>query len=250
MVPPPSSWTPPPATMTLFRRTAGKLLKAPYLLYYRILFGRSLPGARWLSRWVTAYERTSGRGDVPLLRNVWDEQYREGGWDFLGRLDESPRYALIAAYFHHLCPGGRVLDVGCGEGLLAEALGPHGYSRYTGIDLSTEAIARAASRADERTTFLAVDAQTYAPEVPYDAIVFNECLYYFDAPMAVFDHYCDHVQAPAGVLILSLFRSPRTAAILRRLKGAHPLLEETRVANRRGEWVVAVFRPAPLVGPG
>lgn len=227
--------------MGLFQRAARKLLKGPYLLYYRLLFGRSFPGSRRLEGWIRAYEKASGRGDVPLGRQAWEEQYRQGGWDFLQRLDESPRYSLIAGYLRHLRPGGSILDVGCGEGLLCDLVRPHGYSRYTGIDLASEAVERAAARRDDHTSFLAADAQDYTPPEKYDAIVFNECLYYFDDPLAVFDRYRRTLAAPGGVLIVSLFRSPRTAALLRCLERSFPLLEAARVANRRGTWEVAVF---------
>lgn len=227
--------------MGLFHRAARKLFKGPYRLYYRLLFGRSFPGSRRLAAWVRAYERVSGRGDVPLSRQAWEEQYRRDGWEFLRRLDESPRYSLIAGYLRHLRPGGSILDVGCGEGLLCDWVRPHGYSRYTGIDLASEAVERAAARTDDRTSFLAADAQDYTPPESYDAIVFNECLYYFDDPLVVFERYRRSIAAPGGVLIVSLFRSPRTAALLRCLERSFPLLEAARVENRRGTWEVAVF---------
>lgn len=227
--------------MGLLSRIARKLFKGFYPIYYRFLYGRSFPGSHHLARRVEAYEEASGRGDVPLARDAWEEQYRRGGWEFLQRLDESPRYSLIAGYLALLSPGGSVLDVGCGEGLLCDRIRPHGYSRYTGIDLSSEAVARAASRRDERTTFDAADAREYRPPERFDAVVFNECLYYFDDPVAVFERYRRSVATPEGVLIVSLFRSPRTAAVLRRLQAEQRLLEEARVTNRRGTWVVAVF---------
>ena len=70
----------------------------------------------WLSQGprVRAFEAATGRGDAPLSKEAWEEQYRKGGWDFMRRLDEVARYSVIAGFLHHLKPGGSVLDVGSG----------------------------------------------------------------------------------------------------------------------------------------
>jgi SAM-dependent methyltransferase len=80
-----------------------------------------------------------------------------------------------------------VLDVGCGDGTLYRRLRSHGYSRYVGIDLSPRAVALAA--ADAR--FCMADATAYRPEGPFDAIVFNEILYYLHQPVAEVARYAE-----------------------------------------------------------
>src|SRR3954453_14901971 len=175
--------------MDLSHKAARKAFKPVYLLYYRFLFGRRFPFADRLAARVRAFEAATGRGDAPLSKEAWEEQYRQGGWEFMRRLDEVARYSLIAGYLHHLKPGGSVLDVGSGEGLLADHLRPYGYARYHGIDLSEAAIAQAASRAGERTTFAAADAETYVPPGTFDAVVFNECVYYFNDPVGSVRRY-------------------------------------------------------------
>src|SRR2546423_12002448 len=105
------------------------------------------------------------------------------------RLDELARYAVIAGYLRHLKPGGSVLDVGCGEGLLADHLRPFGYARYLGVDLSETAVRQAAGRVDERTAFTAADAESYVPAGRWDAIVLNESVYYFRDPLGTVRRY-------------------------------------------------------------
>ena len=139
---------------------ARKAFKPVYLFYYRFLFGRRFPFAEGLAARVRAFEAATGRGDAPLGKEAWEEQYRRGSWDFMRRLDEVARYSVIAGYLHHLKPGGSVLDVGSGEGLLADHLRPLGYSRFLGVDLSEAAIAQAAGRRDATTAFAAADAET------------------------------------------------------------------------------------------
>jgi len=230
--------------MTLVR----KAFKPVYLLYYRFLFGRRFPFADRLAVRVRAFEASTGRGDAPLGKEVWEEQYRKGGWEFMRRLDEVARYSVIAGYLHHLKPGGSVLDVGSGEGLLADHLRPLGYSRFLGVNLSDAAIAQAAGRRDAKTSFLAADAEAYTPPGRWDAVVFNECVYYFNDPVGSVRRYEAFLEE-GGVLIVSTFRSRRADVIVRRLLASCRLLEETAVSNRKGTWVVRVLAPTPSPEP-
>jgi 2-polyprenyl-3-methyl-5-hydroxy-6-metoxy-1,4-benzoquinol methylase len=83
----------------------------------------------------------------------------------------------MQSYYTHYRPGGSLLDVGCGEGVLQRRLRALGYARYLGIDSSEEAIARAQTERDARTEFRCADAETYMPQDRFDVIVFNEVLY-------------------------------------------------------------------------
>jgi SAM-dependent methyltransferase len=218
-----------------------RAFKPIYILYYRLLFGRRFPFADRLAARVRAFEGATGRGDAPVSKEVWEEQYRQGGWEFMRRLDELARYSVIAGYLHHLKPGGSVLDVGSGEGLLADHLRPFGYSRYLGVDLSEAAIRQAAGREDDRTAFAAADAEAYVPPERWDAIVFNECVYYFNDPVGSVRRYEGFLEED-GVLIVSTFRSRRADVIVKRLLETYRLLEETAISNRKGTWVVRVMK--------
>lgn len=224
--------------MTTLRRRAFKLV---YILYYKVLFGRRFPGSRTLAEKVHAWELATGRGDAPISKEIWEAQYRKGGWEFMRNLDELARYSVIGGYLHALKPGASVLDVGAGEGLLADQLRIFGYSRYLGIDLSEAAIEQAAARRDERTTFQAADAETFVPEGKWDAIVFNECVYYFKDPIGTVERYKRYLE-DGGVMVVSMYRSRRSDMISKRLVDLGELQVETTVANRKGAWVVQVFR--------
>lgn len=229
----------------LSHKAGRKAFKPVYLIYYRFLFGRRFPFAGWLAARVRAFEAATGRGDAPLSKEAWEEQYRQGGWDFMRRLDEVARYSVIAGFLHHLKPGGSVLDVGSGEGLLADHLRPLGYSRFLGVDLSEAAIAQAAGRQDAKTSFAAADAEAYTPPGRWDAIVFNECVYYFNDPVGSVRRYEAYLEE-GGVFIVSTFRSRRADVIVKRLLESRRLLEETAVSNAKGTWVVRVLAPTPL----
>ena len=65
----------------------------------------------------------------------WDQTFREGKWEYLHSIAETPRYAAVAGYVHKLLRRGNLLDAGCGEGLLVDYLDINRI-RYTGFDLS------------------------------------------------------------------------------------------------------------------
>lgn len=218
-----------------------RAFKPVYILFYRFLYGRRFPFAAALERRVRDWEHRTGRGDAPVSRETWEEQYQAGRWEFMRNVDELARYSVIAGYVHHLHPGGSVLDVGSGEGLLLDHLKPFGISRYLGIDLSEAAVKQGAGRAGERAAFLAADAEAYRPAERWDAIVFNECVYYFEDPVGTVLGYRDGL-AEGGTFIVSTFRSRRADVIADRLKERLTLLEEVAVSNRKGTWVVRLFR--------
>lgn len=227
--------------LTKIARRAGRPLHA---FYYRFLFGRRSALARRLGARVRAWEERVGMGDVPAPRESWDRQYRQGEWRFLREPDELARYSVIAAYLHHLCPGGAVLDVGCGEGILREQMCFYGGAPYTGIDLSEAAIEDARTREDPGATYEVADGARYTPSRRYAAVVFSESLYYFPEPLEVVERYREALEED-GLIVVSMFRSRRTRAILRVLETAYPVMDEVTLTHRKGTWEVAVLRPVP-----
>jgi 2-polyprenyl-3-methyl-5-hydroxy-6-metoxy-1,4-benzoquinol methylase len=228
--------------LQLAKRIGRKAFKPLYVLYYRFAFGRDWPFDEVMAKWVGRWEQASGMGDVPQSKHSWESQYRDGDWGFLREPDEMARYSLIAGYLGHLSPGGSVLDLGCGEGILYRHLAPLGCSEYTGVDLSEEAVARAATREDEATTYVAADAESYRPAQRFDAVVFNECLYYFRDPAGVVDRYREYLTED-GFFVVSMFESLRTSAIARQLDGSFVQVLQARLSNRKGSWTVSVYRP-------
>lgn len=221
-------------------KLALRAFKPFFIFYYRFLFGRSFSGSEKMARWVLAWEKKTGRQNIPVTRESWERDYTVGAWDFLREAGELARYSVVAGFVGHFAPGGSVLDVGCGEGILLDRLRPYGISHYTGIDVSEAAIARCPSTEDGSVVFLVADAETYRSESSFDAVVMNECLYYFNDPIGAALSYRDAL-SEKGVLVVSQFESRRSSAIAKRLREVLPLLEETRITNRKGTWLVDVF---------
>jgi 2-polyprenyl-3-methyl-5-hydroxy-6-metoxy-1,4-benzoquinol methylase len=177
-------------------------------------------------------------------REKMDSDYAHGKWDYLRGIDELGRFSVLVGYCHFLKPGGRILEIGCGEGILQERLDPARYSRFVGVDVSAEAIQRAKS--DEKTAFVCADAAVWEPGEMFDLIVFNECLEYFDDPLAAVRHY-EPSLAPGGAFLVSMFlgiETARTLRIWKWLESVYAVEDTTRVTNKAGyTWVLKVLRP-------
>ena len=220
----------------LVRRTD----RALRTFYYRTLYGRALPGP--LTNAIARWERARPRGDLPQSAAVWDQQYGDGRWDYLANPGERARFAVIVGLLT-VTPDPAVLDVGCGDGVLYRRMRPYGCARFVGVDMSRVAVEKAAATAGPEAQFVAADASAYRPEGLFDAIVFNEMLYYLHEPIAEVRRYAGAL-APGGRLIVSTWGgSPRGAAILRQLRRSFGLIEEVGVEQGPHRWTLSVFLP-------
>lgn len=133
----------------------------------------------------------------------WDQEYQDGRWDFLHKLREAPRYGAIAAYLMQAKRPYRLLDVGCGDGVLMQYLHPEWLSGYVGVDLAQTALDRFQGLPPGGVTRCA-DLASYQPEGSFDAILFNEVLFFTPDPVAEINRYRAALN-PGGVMIVSLY---------------------------------------------
>jgi predicted TPR repeat methyltransferase len=167
---------------------------------------------------------------------TWDAEYVAGRWSYLGELPELARFSVLAGYLSHFKRGGAILDIGCGEGVLAKRLPVGDFRRYVGVDLSAAAIEKAVRSAASNTSWIAADAQSYAPTERFDAIVFNEVVYYFSDPAGTVERYARFLNDD-GILLFSINTAFRGGmAILVDLKRRYATLDETRVTHGNNDW--------------
>jgi hypothetical protein len=181
----------------------------------------------------------------PRAPGDWDADYRAGTWGFLGSDGEAAHYALIAGFVQRCgAAGRRLLDAGCGTGLLYELLKHTDLAAYDGIDISEEAIRQAADRVvTDRATFAVANFETAVPAVgDYDLVVFNESLYYAAQPAVTFGRYLGAVR-PDGVLIVSMRRRRGNRRIRRALHSVStPALSASVRNDHRQTWDVDLYR--------
>ena len=175
--------------------------------------------------------------------NEWNLQYSTGRWDSLGNIGELAHHSIIAGYFRHYSANRSVLDVCCGEGVLQGVLGKDAYSNYVGVDISSAAIAKAEARLSANTTFFSADVAAFIPAQCFSVIVFNECLYYFEDPLAVLERY-ERFLCGNGVFVVSMYVQKQPARIWRMIDANYQVQDETKVTNSVGvSWTVKAIKP-------
>ena len=79
------------------------------------------------------------------------------------------------------CPGGRVVDLGCGTGELTRALHERTHAGSTlGLDSSQAMLERSAAHAGDGLTFALGDIAEWAPSAPVDLVFSNAALHWVD----------------------------------------------------------------------
>lgn len=168
-------------------------------------------------------------------------QYKHGGWEWLGRLNEQGHHFIMAGYIQFLKPNCRVLDLGAGEGILNDALQKHNYTHYVGVDLSDEAAKIGNDkRGDEKTFFEQGDMDKYIPNGTFDVIVINEALYFSKAPLKLLNRLEAYLE-PDGIFLISLLIKAQD--IWAELSKDYVFLDENTVTNAQGQtWTCRVLK--------
>lgn len=138
-----------------------------------------------------------------------------------------------------------VLDVGCGGGILAEALAREG-ARVTGIDLSPAALATAELHALESgvaVRYRLASAEALAAEAPasYDAVTCMEMLEHVPDPASVIGALARLVRPGGSVFVSTLNRTPQ--AFLLAILGAEYV---ARLLPRGTHEYARFIRPSEL----
>ncbi|MCC7546129.1 MAG: bifunctional 2-polyprenyl-6-hydroxyphenol methylase/3-demethylubiquinol 3-O-methyltransferase UbiG [Burkholderiales bacterium] len=123
---------------------------------------------------------------------------------------------LRLQWIHHLAdlPGKRVLDVGCGGGILSEAMAAHG-AQVTGIDLSDKALKVARLHLLEsghRVDYRKVAVETLAHEQPqsFDVVTCMEVLEHVPDPASQVQA-CARLLRPGGhAFFATINRNPKS----------------------------------------
>ncbi len=179
----------------------------------------------------------------PVPKEALDTEYRSGNWDHFFSFEELPRNLVLAGAVHHLFARPAVLDVGCGSGRLAQIFQCHPFSRYLGVDLSAEGVARARSLGLPGTEFTEGNYEFWRPQGHFDAIIFNECIGYAHDPAETLGAFAAHL-APEGRFFLSHFRFGAYRAQWRRMERVTEVVAATAVMSPRGQiWDIKILRP-------
>jgi trans-aconitate methyltransferase len=178
----------------------------------------------------------------PVPASVWDKDFADGKWAHLSDIAETTRYAIVHNYIVRCKSPASVLDIGCGTGVLRERFSEAEVARYTGIDVSQEAVRTTLAKGFTRSSFVVANFDEYQPEGGYDAIVFNESIGYASDPGETFDRYWKLLSA-GGICVVSLYDfDARTRAGWKRIERMSQPRYSTRQINEKGQaWDIKVF---------
>ena len=217
----------------------------------RLHLKRLLPA--WLTmslrqaRQHVAFNRGASALSNSFAAEKFDREYAAGRWKYLAGLSEAPRYGVISAYCAEMCSGGGLLDLGCGEGILARWLHANSINRYFGVDFSAAAIDRARANFSDQHVFAVGDVASYAPQSLYDVIVFNEVLYYFERPQDILGRYGQYLR-PGGHFIISLWECNESDTAWHRAKTSVRVIDEIYLRNQaQTGWRIFLCQPLNAV---
>jgi len=190
-------------------------------------------------------------GPSPVKRLIWNREYSRKKWAFAENSIGDCVYEHLEKYAQH----GSILDMGCGSGNTANELLATAYERYLGVDISQEALDKAAQRSKEngrqdKNHFDCGDLLTYAPQGQFDVILFRESMYHVPLGKikSTLDHYTPYLKSN-GVFIVRLFAADFENNDKQRPNAMLAIMEqEFEVIERRqypvpGKPTVIVFRP-------
>lgn len=170
-----------------------------------------------------------------------DYQFKLGKWDWLESLDELPRYSLLIGGHRFHNPGGSILDLGCGQGILLNRFRPEDYSYYMAVDYADEALKHITP--NDKIAIAKADLTKYIPEKNFDSIIFNESLYYVKNPLDQVARYSNFLN-PNGALFTSIHLR-KNAELVNDIKSNFEVLDQTTVINKWGEsWACLTIKKA------
>ncbi len=182
----------------------------------------------------------------PIAASAWDINFASGNWEYLSNLSETSRYAIIHNYAVRLISPARILDIGCGAGVLRSFFDEDEFVSYVGLDLSGEAIRLSKSRNFPSTSFLVVDFDEYVLDTAHDIIIFNESIGYAADPGKTFKRYWDTLPQGKIVIISTHDYDIRSRASWKRIERHAKPQYSSKLINEQGQiWDVRVFIKEP-----
>jgi len=181
---------------------------------------------------------------IRVSKSIWNAQFNEGFWDYLFSKEEEAHYLQIIDFKTLYKPDGKILDVGCGQGVLFYYLEERlEVVDYVGVDISFEAVKKA-DKKFRGSKFMVLDFEKKKLDRKFDVIIFNETLYYFNNPLKKLDMAIKNNMNAEGIVIVSMCDFTGHDKIWDRIEGKYQLIDTKSIVNVKGQkWKVAVIRP-------
>jgi len=169
----------------------------------------------------------------------WDFQYINGRWDDL-RTKEMERLFVTRDLLKKYNFGGKIFEIGCGEGVLFQHIEEVDFSFFEGIDISEIAITKTPK--SSKSVFKAADMETYIPSnKPFTVIVLNEVLYYSKNPLKLLKRYIQFLEKD-GVFLIGMYDTPKSKTIWQTISYDFIELESIEVKQDSKIWYYKVLK--------
>jgi ubiquinone/menaquinone biosynthesis C-methylase UbiE len=147
--------------------------------------------------WVTNPHRVLADIESEFDETAHEYEDSSAAWDYRGARDGS-------AFFAALVPtAARVLDAGCGTGLVGRGLAARGFSRLTGCDISSAMLAKAQAKGVYSGGCHKADiGRMPFADASFDALVCIAVLTYAASIARIFAEF-DRVVRPGGAIVFS-----------------------------------------------
>jgi 2-polyprenyl-3-methyl-5-hydroxy-6-metoxy-1,4-benzoquinol methylase len=174
-------------------------------------------------------------GTRKLQQAAYNARFLSGEWN-TGPVDVSQD--LVEVILRH-ASGGKVALMGCGTGGLAAILDRSECTSILGIDLSSVAVKRARMRGLARAQFEVADFASWGSMEQYDAIVFEESLYYLSPKEQVRVLAAHRLSLTrAGVFVITVSDAARYRTMLKMIRSRFHILEDRDHGNSNHRLVV------------
>lgn len=194
---------------------------------------------------ILAFVRPYWRALRPKIdfQSRYETQFKEHRWDHLEGLEELSRYSVIFGYCQYFDVKD-ILDVGCGQGVLASKLKVLPYEAYMGVDFSSHAIVAARQKhGDARTSFEVADASQFMPQRQFDVIIYNCVLSYLDDPYSVVQAHARALK-PSGFMVVCDEDTVRKRSTWALIEKDVAVEDEVRIINRANtRWITKRLSP-------
>lgn len=172
-------------------------------------------------------------GSSGMKQSIWDKEHATGKWNCCENTPGDPIYGYIEKY----CHGGGLLDLGCGSGNTGNEIAVDTYSYYTGIDVSSVALEKAALRSRQNgrgnlNKYFQSEIAAYVPNRKYDVILFRESIYYL--PRLKITSTLERYKAslsPKGVFIVTVYNRETFDWIVQLIEQHYTLIEKHAPAS-------------------
>lgn len=179
--------------------------------------------------------------DIFKSKELWDNQFRDGKWNYLGSQSQMGHYLTIIGCIAGLKKKPNILDAGCGQGILLKYLDPINFNEYLGIDFSSEAIKQAKDYENNQINFSVSKIETWKSDKIFDIIIFNESIYYLENPIETLLEY-DNYLSEGGFFIISIYSYKNNYKIWKELKNNFKIEYEFHIPGEEMGWDVKVIR--------